>query len=156
MANWDLTNRPKVVIISLMKLAKPGNFFLFLCVATFLLSLFVVISTKTPEFMNKVKTGEKVDIVSISRETAMDTKFFLAVVSPKDGDILAASSVLVEGKTTPRAEIFVNDTEGLADSAGNFSVKIGLEEGENNITIMANDEVGNYAEKEIAVNVETF
>lgn len=139
-----------------MKLAKPGNFFLLLCVATFLLSLFVVISTKAPELVGKIKTGGKVDIVSNAQQNATAEKFFLDVASPKDGDTLSANSVLVEGKTAPLAEVFVNDAEALADSTGNFSVKMGLEEGENSITIMANDEVGNYAEKEIIVNVETF
>ena len=38
---------------------------------------------------------------------------------------------------------------------GNFSVNYNLDEGENLLTIVANDQAGNYAEKEMTVFLQT-
>ena len=63
-------------------------------------------------------------------------------------------SVTVTGKSFPYAEVFINDTEIKADASGNFTAPVTLDEGENIISVMANDENGNSAEQEITVTYE--
>lgn len=80
----------------------------------------------------------------------------LTITSPENGAKLTSTNVSVKGKTVPNAEVFVNDAEGTADANGNFSISIGLEEGENQIIINANDEKGNVAEKVLTVTISSF
>lgn len=80
----------------------------------------------------------------------------LTVTYPEDGMNLGTTNVVVTGKTLPNAEVFVNDQETKADSLGNFSVSIGLDEGENQIVVNANDKNGNVAEEDININISTF
>ena len=47
--------------------------------------------------------------------------------------------------------MFVNESETKADSSGNFSATLTLDEGENYILVVANDSSGNYAEKEFTI-----
>jgi len=75
----------------------------------------------------------------------------LAIKTPKNGDIVTSSSLSVTGTTSPNAEVFVNDKETKADSDGDFSVKLILEEDENYILITANDSEGNSAEQDLSV-----
>lgn len=75
----------------------------------------------------------------------------LSISSPTNGSSVSSSGVTVNGKTAPLAEVMINDKEIKADSKGNFSTTISLDEGENIITVVANDADGNSAEKEITV-----
>lgn len=79
----------------------------------------------------------------------------LTVSQPADKSSVTTSSVAVSGKTQPKADVSVNDTDLKADNQGNFSTKVTLDEGENTIVIVATDENGNYAEKEITVTYQT-
>ncbi len=76
----------------------------------------------------------------------------LTVSSPSDGLTVNSPDITVSGKTTPNADVSVNDQEIKADASGNFSVKLTLDEGDNPITVTASDEQGNYIEKDITVN----
>lgn len=86
-------------------------------------------------------------------ETSYDLT--LSISSPADKSTVASSAIQVIGKTGPNAEVFVNDVETKADSTGNFFVNISLDEGENNLFIVVNDSLGNYAERELTVYLET-
>ncbi|MFZ5535784.1 MAG: Ig-like domain-containing protein [Patescibacteria group bacterium] len=88
---------------------------------------------------------------TVSRGSAIT----LVVTSPQDNSTVTTGSLVVRGKTVPGAEVFVNDAETRADTGGNFSVTISLDEGENYILVVANDPQGNYSEKEITVIYET-
>ncbi len=79
----------------------------------------------------------------------------LSVEQPVNNSVINESQTVVKGKTSPDANVFVNDQELKADSLGKFSTTINLEEGENYILISANDEEGNYVEQEIIVSLET-
>jgi hypothetical protein len=57
----------------------------------------------------------------------------------------------VQGKTSANAEVFVNDKEAKADASGSFSIAIVLDEGENIISVAANDASGNYASQDLTV-----
>lgn len=81
---------------------------------------------------------------------------FINLDSPKDKEIVKTPLLNVKGKTVKNAEVFVNDKETKADSLGSFLVSLTLDEGENIIVISANDNSGNYIEKEITVILESF
>lgn len=68
--------------------------------------------------------------------------FFLDVFNPEDGLKLTTDQVIVRGRTLPDVEVFVNEFETKADSQGNFSLRVTLEEGENPIIISAGNESG--------------
>ena len=79
---------------------------------------------------------------------------FLTVSSPENNSTITKSSLVVQGKTSPNAEVFVNDKTATANGQGDFSAPITLEEGENIITVSANDVDGNYASSDIMVTYE--
>ena len=79
----------------------------------------------------------------------------LEITLPVNNSTVNTVLTLVKGKTSPNAEVFVNEKELKTDSNGQFSTTVTLEEGENYILVSVNDEQGNYAEKEVMVNLET-
>ena len=83
--------------------------------------------------------------------TTPAAKITLTITSPANGATVTSSSVKVQGKTLPNAEVFVNEKETKADKNGNFSVTMTLDEGENYMIVVANDELGNVAETELAI-----
>jgi hypothetical protein len=78
----------------------------------------------------------------------------LQITRPQPNTMVNSSTVTVEGKTSPNAEVFVNDAEVKADKTGNFSASITLDEGENPIVVTANDSEGNNAEQQILVTYQ--
>ena len=135
-----------------MKL-KPHHFFTVLCLAVFCLSIFVVVGSKAG-FLNGKSSTSTGGGITVGKTTV--NKIFLEITSPQDGTTIDDSSVLVRGKTLPRAEVFINEVETKANSQGNFSARITLDEGENLIYVLVNDAEGNFLEKEITVTVESF
>jgi hypothetical protein len=75
----------------------------------------------------------------------------LSVISPLSGTSVTSANVAIKGKTLPKAEVFANEAESVADGNGNFSLTVALDEGENSIIVTAIDSDGNVAEKEILV-----
>lgn len=91
----------------------------------------------------------------IEKEKPGEQGLTLELISPTDKNVVNTSKVTVSGKTSPNAEVFVNEKELKADASGNFSVDYDLFEGENEIFVAVNDSLGNYAEKSITVYLET-
>ncbi len=79
----------------------------------------------------------------------------LEINEPKANAVFSRLAIKVSGKTSPEAEVYLNDRQTKADAAGNFSFDYNLDEGENLLTVVANDASGNYAEKEITVYLQT-
>jgi hypothetical protein len=104
--------------------------------------------TPTPIASSQAATQETGSVAS--------NKISLTVTSPKNGDTLDSTNVTVKGKTTPGADVFVNDVVGKADASGNFSISIGLDEGSNVIVVSVNDSVGNATEQDLNVAVASF
>lgn len=75
----------------------------------------------------------------------------LEILSPANGVTVTSPNLAIKGITVARADVFINDLELKADSKGNFTAQLTLDEGENEIIIVANDEDGNVAEKELTV-----
>ena len=105
---------------------------------------------------NKVSTssGEVEDNESGDFETN-ENEISLEITTPKDGDIVTKSPILVIGTTVKGADVFVNDAETKADESGNFKVSISLDEGENDIFVTVNDQDGNYAEGSVKITLST-
>ncbi len=92
---------------------------------------------------------------SVQSQTSVSEGLTLDVFTPKDGDTLSDSFVVVKGKTAANASVSINDSDVKADAQGNFLTKIDLDEGENIINVSANDNQGNYAEKELTVMMQS-
>ncbi len=92
-------------------------------------------------------------IENVAAETAA-SQIPLTVSSPASNSTVASPTVSVSGKTTAGAEVFANDQIGRADNQGNFYFQVSLDEGENEILILANDKSGNSAEKDIVVTYQ--
>lgn len=102
-----------------------------------------IIATPTSEAGNGGAIGTSANEIS------------LEIASPKDGDIVTKSPVVVSGITVSGADVSVNDAETKADANGEFKVSVPLDEGENEIFITANDVNGNYAEASLKVSLNT-
>lgn len=81
----------------------------------------------------------------------INNELSLNISSPVSGVVVNQSSIEVKGATIPNAAVFVNEDELKADSQGNFSANVILDEGENTIVVVANDDQGNFEEREINV-----
>ncbi len=99
---------------------------------------------------------EKKQNQNVSFNEKQNQGFFLEIISPKDKQTFNQSAITVSGKTVKNAEIFVNNQETKSDDQGNFSLTYNLDEGENILMIVANDDNGNYLEKQLTVYLETL
>lgn len=77
----------------------------------------------------------------------------LTVDSPNDGQSFPhdQGNVVVKGKTDPDVRVTVNDFWAIVDSKGNYSYSLHLQNGDNQIHIVATDAAGNKIEKQIKV-----
>jgi hypothetical protein len=82
---------------------------------------------------------------------APTSKVTLTIDNPRDGSTTSTPTVVLKGRTVPNAEVSVNETEIKATATGVFAVTVDLNEGENSISVLANDADGNYAETEVLV-----
>lgn len=82
---------------------------------------------------------------STSGQDVKSDKITLSVNSDTNG--------LITGKAAPFAEVFINDQQTKADAQGNFSMKLTLDKGDNQIVVDANDADGNVVEQNLTVTV---
>ncbi len=78
----------------------------------------------------------------------------LEIISPSDGASFYGEqekSLVVQGKTEPEVSVTLNGRIIIVNSEGEFSTSLSLNEGENQITALAQDRAGNETEKEIKV-----
>ena len=77
----------------------------------------------------------------------------LTIDSPSDGQSFPhdQSSVQVKGKTDPDDRVTVNDFWAIVDNDGNYSYSLHLQNGDNQIHVVATDAAGNKTEKQIKV-----
>lgn len=103
-----------------------------------------------------ITSSKEINRVETSNQNEGLRTFFLEIESPVNGAIVNQSTITVSGKTLPQSEVFINDFQLKAKSDGSFSITISLDEGENILMVVANDNQGNYMEKEIVVKLETL
>lgn len=80
---------------------------------------------------------------------------FLEVNQPINNATVTDTVISLIGKTIPNGSVYVDDQELKADTNGNFSTTVTLSEGQNDIYVIASDDLGNSAEKDIIVNLES-
>jgi hypothetical protein len=90
----------------------------------------------------------------ITKDESIHTTLTLTVISPVDKSTVTKPTLIVKGKTAPKAEVFVNESEGVADGNGNFTLSITLDEGDNPVIVMVNDAEGNVAEKDMNITYD--
>ena len=93
--------------------------------------------------------------VSAEKSKSDAKTIFLQIDQPKNNETVATAIITLIGKTLPNASVFVNEQELKANANGDFSTKITLDEGENDVYVVAADDFGNSAEKDIIVNLES-
>ncbi len=74
--------------------------------------------------------------------------------TPEDGqqfELRKNQNITIKGVTEPRSYVYINGRRSIADGEGVFSSRMQLEEGDNTITIVAEDPAKNTSEKEIIV-----
>lgn len=75
----------------------------------------------------------------------------ITITSPQVNSTVNTATITVSGKTFPNADVSINDQDTKADVKGMFSTTVTLDEGDNDIDVVANDEDGNPAEQEFTV-----
>lgn len=110
----------------------------------------ITASPSAPLIPTQIETAAPPQEPSVSTSP----QILLTITSPLPDSTVYTSTIAVRGKTAPRAEVSVNEKEITAESNGNFSTTLTLDEGENTIFITSVDDDGNSAETEIVVNFE--
>jgi hypothetical protein len=87
-------------------------------------------------------------------KSAVSTGILLSITSPVRSATVKSSALLVKGVTAPGADVSVNEADVVSDAKGNFIASITLDEGENNIFIVAVDGSGDYTEQEMTVTYD--
>lgn len=123
-------------------------------------------STMTPSVTNEQPTGTSAGSAPNTTMPSSQTAAQANQVEPTVQEIplsitepasktTTSSSITIKGQTLPNADVAVDDKSVKADSQGNFSAPVTLDEGDNSIIVVANDANGNYAEKEIIITYNT-
>lgn len=106
------------------------------------------------QFLNNLNFSKNVEAqVSIPQQ---NQELQLTILNLKDNDIVHNRILTFNGTTAPNSDIFINQSILKANINGGFSARINLDEGQNKIVIVANDDNGNYIERELAVFLETL
>lgn len=108
-------------------------------------------SQQTPENTNGTNGANVIPSEAITNVN----QIALVVTSPQDRSTVTTPTITVAGKTTPNADVFINDKQLVADSQGNFSTSLTMDQGDNEIAIIANDQNGNSSEKDLTVTLQT-
>lgn len=130
----------------------------------------LVATTKAEEdgkflFKETIKSGEniiKAKAVAGEKESDFSNTIITAfksappslnLSSPSDGQSFSKdqNTAEIKGTTDSDVRVTVNGLWAIADSSGNFSYSLPLQNGENRIKIVATDQAGNKTEREIKV-----
>lgn len=81
-------------------------------------------------------------------------KLTLEISSPSDGSTVNTEDTPFIGQTDPGSTVTINSLPAVVDGAGKFQKSIRLKEGDNSITVFAEDIGGNTLEKTINVKYQ--
>jgi len=79
----------------------------------------------------------------------------LTVSQPQNNAVVSTPTIQVTGKTLPGIDVSINEKDVKADSQGNFSASLSLDEGDNIVSVLAVDQNGNSSEKELTVTLNS-
>jgi hypothetical protein len=132
----------------------------FICLLILITGLFfawnktVVETVRAPEIANIPTTNLTQPTSSISgninNETASKAGD-LIIISPVNGTTVQNNQIEISGEATPGADVFTTNVDTTADENGRFTMSIGLDSGQNTITVKATDGQGNSEEQTISV-----
>lgn len=118
-----------------------------------------VFTTNLKEGNNQIKTRaiikDKKSDFSVTFDVAFkNSQPTLEITSPSDGQTFKReqNNVSVQGKTDQGVTITVNGFWAVIDDNNNFSYTLPLQNGDNEIKIIATDQAGNKSERGIKVN----
>jgi hypothetical protein len=137
-------------IIALIAILLFGIWYVF----TYRTSMSTEPSTSEMVQPTQIAQEESPVVVAPTGGASTASEISLVITSPTNGSTVTSASITVSGKTSPNAEVFVNDEETTANASGNFSVNLTLDEGENPIVVSVNDAEGRVAQKELLVTYE--
>lgn len=92
-----------------------------------------------------------VQFVTPTPTIVVPSQINLLISSPISGAEVDSTSISVTGTTEKNVSVIVNDQELISNTDGTFKTTVLLDEGENYISIVAYDDLGNSAEREIMV-----
>ena len=111
---------------------------------------------KNPEVSSLSPTGipqvsNTLQSVTPTTTAVLSSQINLLISSPISGAEVDSTSISVMGTTGKNVNVIVNEQELISNADGTFKTTVLLDEGENYISIVAYDELGNSAEREIMV-----
>jgi len=111
---------------------------------------------KNPEVFSLSPTGisqvsNTIQSVTPTTVAVVLSQIDLLISSPPSGAEIDSTSIAVTGTTGKNVNVMVNEQELISNEDGTFKTTVLLDEGENYISIVAYDELGNSAEREIMV-----
>ncbi|MFH0773643.1 MAG: hypothetical protein V1922_05025 [bacterium] len=80
-----------------------------------------------------------------------DNQINLNITSPVSGTSTDATTITIIGSTQANVSVVINDAEITANKDGSFKTNVALDEGENYISVVAYNDLGNIAEREITI-----
>lgn len=130
-----------------------------LFIPLFFFVLLLVISQSREQKINKnaslptqvANISSTIPTVSKVSETESSTQINLIISAPESGTTVDSSSVVVRGTTGKHVNVAINDQDLVSNTDGTFTATVLLDEGDNYISIVAYDDLGNSAEREIMV-----
>ena len=84
----------------------------------------------------------------------IDTPPLITIEIPQENQIFSDNYITIKGKTESDTDIKINDRPVTVDSQGNFNSVYSLNEGSNQIIVIATDIAGNQTEKKLTVIYE--
>jgi hypothetical protein len=78
----------------------------------------------------------------------------IEISEPRDNSLTQRSEIKISGKTTPNVDLRINNLPVVVGKNGDFSYDIKLNEGKNEILIIAEDLAGNKEEKKLTITYE--
>ena len=86
-----------------------------------------------------------VPTLAVANTPTPSSVFTVTIETPQDGETTRFSPLLVIGQTAPNAIVSANDTVGLANAEGRFSLSVPLEAGPNVLEVIASKSTGEQA-----------
>jgi hypothetical protein len=99
--------------------------------------------------------GKVSDFSEITKITFSNKAPTLTVTSPNDGQTFSGSDnpIKIIGKADAGSHVQINDYWAIVDDQGNFSYILPLQKGDNHLHIVASDDAGNQATKDLKVTL---
>lgn len=105
-----------------------------------------------------VSQGQVTSTPAVTRTTAQvqgqEKSVLLTISEPSNNATVSTSTITVKGRTVANADVSVNEKDVKADAQGNFLTTISLDEGENIISILAVDQLGNFVEQDLLMTLD--